>query len=208
MSAPAGRAIDAIGSPANFAGAGAAIIAGIGAAVLGAGPFFVVGAAVLAYLGGFLVGSPRKRELHVSMGGGGREDVAAAADSLRRQLAGDGTALPEDIRADSGAILDSIAELLPKWDAEMAGMPEQRQVIASILGDYLPTTLNAYLSLPRSYLNRGRSEALRETREQVGVLVSAVQGIQDAVFHGVEQRIRSQSQFLRDKFSQGGNLTL
>jgi hypothetical protein len=202
------RALDFLGSPANLVGAGSAIVVGAGAAFLGAAPWVVLAGVGFAYAGGLLVSAPRKREIHVSVGG---EDAAAVADGLREaqeQLAAQRGALPAPIVERADAVLAGIGELMPRWNTDMRGLVEEKTVVRSILADYLPTSLNGYLALPRSYLTRTKAAAEQETVGQLDLLVDTVHGIQDQVFDGVEQKIRAQSQFLRDKFARGGGLQL
>jgi hypothetical protein len=202
------KALDFLGSPANLAGAGAAIVVGGGAALLGAMPVLVVAGVVLAYAGGLLAASPRKREIRVSVGGDDAGAVEAALREAGEQLAAQRSALPAPIAERADAVLAGIAELVPRWGTDMRGLAEEKTVVRSILADYLPTSLNTYLALPRSYLTRTKAAAEQETTAQLDLLVDTVHGIQDQVFDGVEQKIRAQSQFLRDKFSRGGGLQL
>lgn len=201
------KLLDALGSPANLIGAGSAIVVG-GAAAFTGSPIVIAAAAVLAYVGGVLIAAPHKREIHVSVGG---DDATAVTEGLREaraQLDAQRSALPASITERTDAILTGIGELLPRWSTDMGGLPEQKTVIRNILADYLPTSLNTYLALPRSYLTRTKAAAEQETTAQLDLLAETVQGVQDQVFNGVEQKIRAQSQFLRDKFSRGGELEL
>lgn len=202
------RALDFLGSPANLTGAGAAIVVGGGAALLGAAPLVIVAGVAIAYAGGLLAASPRKREIHVSVGGDDAGAVEAGLTEAQRQLAAQRSALPAAIADRADAVLSGIGELLPRWNTDMRALVEEKTVVRSILSDYLPTSLNTYLALPRSYLTRTKAAAEQETTGQLDLLVQTVHGIQDQVFDGVEQKIRAQSQFLRDKFSRGGGLQL
>jgi hypothetical protein len=57
------------------------------------------------------------------------------------------------------------------------------------------------MNLPKSYYRNGaKSQAADEIMEQLGILLKALDGIRDSLYAGVEQDIKTQSRFLRERF--------
>ncbi|KAB1662643.1 hypothetical protein [Pseudoclavibacter sp. CFCC 13611] len=202
------RILDYLGTPAHLIGVSSAIVLGGGAALAGAGPIASIAGAVIAYAGGILVSTPKQREISVSIGGDDQDAVQRGVQALGAELGRQRSALPPEIFDRAQAILAAITELVPRWETDMRGLIDEKTVIRNVLADYLPTSVNTYLSLPNSYLTRTKAHAAQTTVEQLDLLMQSVQVIQDEVFGGVEQRISAQLQFLRDKFSTGGELKL
>lgn len=123
--------------------------------------------------------------------------------ALTKQMNEHQAELPLTIRKSVTGILQTLKELLPQWK-EMDSYGDQKFTINNIITDYLPTLLNNYLTLPKSYLARSRKaeEAEGKVLKQVQLLQNAVDKIQDSVYEGVEQRIEEQGNFLQAKFTE------
>lgn len=136
------------------------------------------------------------------------QQVARASRALRERVRSAGPALPSSIATRATAALDVVDTLTPRWESDLRGRAEERQIIEQIVNEYLPTALGGYLALPASYLERTGSSVQTQVAGQLDLLTTTLRGIQDDVYGGVVERLQAQSDFLRQKFPQGGSLQL
>lgn len=191
-------------STKNIAGCvlgGAAIVAQL---LVGLGPFwpFVV---VAAYLVGALV-APRDRiSLAIGLGeNAGAEQLQEQLKVLRRSLGGEASRLDGDAEAEVTRILQSLDDIVARWP-DLAGAPDQQHTVEQMIGDYLPTSLQGYLNLPRTYALSarvaGRKTAHDELMDQLTILETESARIRDAVYSREVDALSDQSRFLRQKFA-------
>jgi hypothetical protein len=193
-----------LASTKNIVGCALAAVAVAAQLVVGLGALWPV-IVVAAYAIGALV-APRDR-VSLQLG----SDAAASADALREQLAvlrrslrGEARRLPADATALVDGILTDLDEIVGRLD-ELSSRPDQRHVVEQMILDYLPTTLQRYLNLPRTFALgsrvEGRRTAHEELLEQLGILQGESRRIRDAVYARDLNALGDQGRFLRDKFS-------
>jgi hypothetical protein len=201
---PGERMTRYLGSTKNLTGCVLALV-GLGVTLAGwAGSYWPLVVAGL-YGVGALAAPPDKVRLALT-----GPDTAAEARGLRADLAtlarrvdAAGARLPDDARARVRLIIDVLGEIINRIE-HLATSPEQRFVVARTIRDYLPTSLETYLNLPRSYAFTrrlgGRRTAHEELLAQLDLLESKLREIADAVYSGDAQALVDQGRFLEDRF--------
>ncbi len=192
-----------LGSSKNILGS----VLGAGAVaaqlVVGLGPLWPLIVAA-SYGVGALV-APRDRvDLRLGVGAGASAaDLSEQLRLLRRSMKGEARRLPDDANAILLRILDALDEIVARW-GELASSPDQTHVVEQMVLDYLPTSVQTYLNLPRTYAlqNRvdGRKTAHEELLEQLTILETESTRIRAAVYARDVDALSDQSRFLRDKF--------
>jgi len=195
-----------LSSGKNLAGLGLAACAVGAELVFGLGPLWpaiVVG----AYgVGALVVPSPR---VQLALGIGS----SASAEELEKQLkvldkAQTNKRLDDDLRGVLGAVSANLHDIVERW-GELASAPDQQHTVAQMIGDYLPTSLQSYLDLPRSYATAapaaaaaaaGRRSPHDELLDQLRLLQDESGKIRDAVFARTVDALDDQGRFLREKF--------
>lgn len=195
-----------LGSTKNIAGAALAV-AGIAAEfTVGLGPLWPV---VVACLYGFgaLIAPPEKVDLTGALGTGVdvrklRDDLAA----LKRHLAPSRSKLGEDVCARVDQVTGLLGEILERGEA-LGGTPHL-YVVGATIRDYLPTSLEAYLNLPRTYAMTSRTEGRKTAHEellgQLDILAREAEKIRAAVYDNDASALADQGRFLADKFRTSG----
>jgi hypothetical protein len=201
------KILEYAGTPSNLSGAVATIAAVGVTATLNMNPILTIVAAVTSYAGGALLFSQAKHLITVGDEVKEEERVSTSIYTLRQQIQEHQSALPTQVITEVKSLLDTLEDLLPRWET-MDSFVEQKHTINSIVTDYLPNMLNAYLQLPKSYLVRTKKEAEENILNQVGIMQNAVNEIQDGVYKGVERTIQEQNQFLETKFTKNTGLLL
>jgi hypothetical protein len=179
-------------------------VAALGAqALIGLGPFWPL-AVVAAYAVGALV-APRERvDLRLGLGAGASaEQLQSQLKVLRRSLRGEARRLDQDAEQVVGKVLDALDEIVKRWD-QLATAPDQQHTVEQMIGDYLPTSIQRYLNLPRTYALStrvaGRKSAHDELMDQLGILQTEAERIRDAVYSRDLAALGDQGRFLQDKF--------
>jgi hypothetical protein len=124
----------------------------------------------------------------------------AMAEQLRR-IQG---RVPDDVLAAVGRIHAQVREVLDRRHVLPPGSPDAFVVERTAL-DYLPTALEAYLSLPRGYANRvpvsrGRTPR-RVLLDQLALLEVKLGEVLEAVAKGDTDRLLAHGRFLEDRFA-------
>ncbi len=119
---------------------------------------------------------------------------------LERRIAG---RVPYDVWTKTSRIASLINETLPRADALGTGAAGHYALVACAT-DYLPTALDAYLDLPRSYADHhvvtdGKTPRVLLT-EQLDVLAAEINEIADAVRRADTDRLIVNGRFLASKF--------
>ena len=114
--------------------------------------------------------------------------------------------LPADLQAQVARIRQEIIELLPHVAQFPVGSPDL-YVLQRMAVDYLPTTIETYLSLPASYATQhpiqGQKTSLDVLREQLAVLDEKMDEIADAVHQRDSDRLLANGIFLEERFGKG-----
>jgi hypothetical protein len=123
---------------------------------------------------------------------------------LRRSLSGEASRLDGDAEGEVTKILQSLDDIVARWP-DLAGAPDQQHTVEQMIGDYLPTSLQGYLNLPRTYALSarvaGRKTAHDELMDQLNILDTEGARIRDAVYSREVEALSDQSRFLRQKFA-------
>lgn len=192
-----------VGSTKNLVGLGLAVVALGVHLTVGLGVLWPV-VVVAAYGVGALL-APRGR-VDLRLGLGATASAAELRDQLavlRRSLRGPSGRLDPDLRGSLDGVLANLDEIVARWD-DLASVPDQQHTAAQMIADYLPTSVQAYLNLPRGLVSAsrvaGRRTAHDELLEQLGILSAESGRIRDAVYARNLDALTDQGRFLRDKF--------
>jgi hypothetical protein len=189
-----------LGSTKNLTG-GALAAGGLALAITGVIGLpvwpFVVGA---LYGIGALVAPPGRPK---DLAGGGAFDPEQITDSLvklRKETRG---RVPDDIAAKVERIAVAIETILPKA-GKLSGSSRYLFALERTATDYLPTTVHAYLDLPRQYADtrviQDGKTAHQIVSEQLDILVSQMDEVVDAANRGDVDRLLAQGRFLDERF--------
>jgi len=126
--------------------------------------------------------------------------VERSLGRLERRIAG---RVPYDISTKTSRIASAINETLPRADALGPGAAGHYALVACAT-DYLPTTLQVYLDLPRAYADhhivaKGKTARVLVV-EQLEVLAAEVKEIADAVNRADTERLIVNGRFLETRF--------
>jgi hypothetical protein len=146
--------------------------------------------------------APRRRPVDV-VAGVDPQDVRRSLSEIRSRTA---NRVPSQISSRIATIADTITETLPRADALGAGSPGQF-VLVQCATDYLPTALQAYLDLPRTYADHhvvadGKTP-LGLLTDQLDVLAKEIDEIADAVNRADSDKLIANGRFLAQKFGRG-----
>ncbi len=193
-----------LGSSKNILGSvfGAAAVAG--QLVFGLGTLWPL-IVIASYVAGALIAPRDQVDLRLGIGNGATaEQLLTQLKVLRRSMGAEASRLPDDANAVFGRILGNLDEIVARWD-DLAIAPDQSHVVVQMITDYLPTSIQTYLNLPRTFAlsNRvaGRKTAHEELLEQLEILEKESGRIRDAVYTKEVDALSDQSRFLRDKFT-------
>jgi hypothetical protein len=146
--------------------------------------------------------APSRRQVNV-IAGIDPHDVKRSLGEIQRRISG---RVPPEIGRKVAALATTITELLPRADALGAGSPAQHVLVRSAT-DYLPTSLQAYLDLPRAYADRqvvadGKTP-LTLLSEQLDVLTRQIDQLAGAVKRADTDKLIAHGRFLAEKFGHG-----
>jgi hypothetical protein len=165
-----------------------------------AAPIGLALAPVLYTIGALL--APARRRVNV-IAGVDPHDVKRSLSEIERRTAG---RVPLELSRKISAIATTINEILPRADALGAGSPGQ-YVLVQCATDYLPTSLQAYLDLPRAYADREVVTDGKTPRallsEQLDVLARQINEVADAVNRADSDKLIANGRFLAEKFGHG-----
>jgi hypothetical protein len=164
-------------------------------------PAVVVG---MYLIGALVTPADRKWDL---LGGAEPADISGA---LSRQLAAVRGKVPDDVYQKVISIQQTILSILPKIDRLGPGSQDSF-VVQKTATDYLPSTLQAYLNLPRAYatvhrMDDGRTAA-QVLLDQLTLLDSKMEEVADAVNKNDTDALLANGRFLEDRFG-GSSLKL
>ncbi len=164
------------------------------------GPFWPLVAAGL-YAAGALAG-PRRRP-KVAKSTFDPQEVRRAVDRAYQMTHG---RLPADLQSRVARIRQEILELLPHAAEFPVGSPDL-YVLQRTAVNYLPTTIETYLSLPAGYATQrpiqGSKTSLDVLREQLEMLDEKMDEIAEAVHERDSDRLLANGIFLDERFGTG-----
>ncbi|CAN5288707.1 hypothetical protein BH11ACT4_BH11ACT4_21990 [soil metagenome] len=192
-----------LGSTKNILGSVLAVGAIAAQLVFGLGPLWPL-VIVASYGVGALV-APRDRvDLRLGLGAGASaEELQAQLKVFRRAMKGEASRLTDDANAILAKILDALDEIVARWD-DLASAPDQRHVVEQMIIDYLPTSIQKFLNLPRTFALTsrvaGQKSAHDELIEQLTILEKESDRIRTALYSRDLDALGDQGRFLREKF--------
>ncbi|GII58838.1 hypothetical protein Pth03_72270 [Planotetraspora thailandica] len=201
------RVLRYLGSTKNIVGSALAI-GGVVLHLFGvAGSLWPVVVAGL-YGMGALLAPPDRVRLTISHAEVETRQLRADLDTLLGKVTAN--RFPADVVTKVEEMAGILRDILARAEA-LTSSPDQLHVVSQAIRDYLPTSLEAYANLPRSYALARRAERERSAHEelmsQLDLLESGLATVAEAVYKGDEQALRDQGRFLRDRFG-GSTLDL
>jgi hypothetical protein len=159
-------------------------------------PLVVVG----LYLAGVLL-TPRPRRSVLSGGSAATTaDIRRSLDRLDASLRG---GVPDDVAAAVARVRQDILVLLPDDDVDVGDDPGLVLVRVTAL-EYLPSTLQNYLDLPRAYANlhpvKDGKTAHQLLLDQLELLDTKMREVADDVHRQDTRRLIQQGYFLEERF--------
>jgi hypothetical protein len=123
--------------------------------------------------------------------------------SLQRQLSAANGKLPPPLQAKLQSIADTIYGILPHYAEFPPGSPDLF-VVGRTATDYVPTALQAYLSLPRAYatlhkMPNGKT-ADEVLSDQLSLIATKMDEVADAVHKKDSDALLANGRFLAEKF--------
>lgn len=194
--------LDFLAQKTNIAGCLVACSVMTGGVFLNLDTILTWGLGAGSYVAGFLIFSSPKQTISLVQASDEVElkTIQANISKLRLNIEQHANRIPDEIMVASENIFSIMEEIIPRWK-ELNSFGDQKYVINSIITEYFPESITAYMNLPKSYYRNGtKSKAAEEIMEQLGILLKALEGIRDSLYAGVEKDIKLQSQFLKDKF--------
>jgi hypothetical protein len=136
------------------------------------------------------------------------KDVRKALDTLLRRIHG---RVPTDVEAKVQGIARTIEGILPRA-GQLSGGSEQLFILERTATEYLPTSLESYLNLPRVYATvqpvKGGKTAKQLLVEQLDLLQQQMDEVADAVAKSDVNRLLAQGRFLEERFARRPDLSL
>ncbi len=130
-------------------------------------------------------------------------DVKKSLDDIQREISG---RVPPEIGQKVAHIASTITDSLPRADALGAGSPGQ-YVLVQAATSYLPSTLQGYLNLPRTYADHhivANNQTARDMlSDQLDVLSKQIDEIADAVNAADTDKLAANGRFLAERFGDG-----
>lgn len=204
--------LEFLAQKANIAGSVIAVSTMVGVMFIGSETLLVWGLGAGGYVAGFLIFSSPKQSISLVEASDEVEllTIQNNISALRTDIEQHSKRIPDEIMFESENIFAILEEIIPRWK-DLKSFAEQKYTINAIITDYFPAIITNYMNLPKSYYRNGtKSKAAGEIVEQLGILLKALEDIRDSLYEGVENDIKVQSQFLKDKFvaSDAGRLHL
>jgi hypothetical protein len=133
----------------------------------------------------------------------GGEDVSDLSGSLASQVSAVKGKLPDDVYQKVLSIQQTLQSILPKITRLGPGSRDAF-IVQKAITDYLPSTLQAYLNLPRAYatlhrMSDGRTAA-QVVLDQLTLLDGKLQEVADAVNKNDTDALLANGRFLEDRF--------
>jgi hypothetical protein len=161
------------------------------------GPLWPLVVAGLYGVGALL--APRERTVDLRSGVDIR-DISKSLDRLLRTVHG---RVPDEIERQVRRVAGTIQGILPRTGQLPPGSQELF-ILQRTVADYLPTSLEAYMNLPRAYAAlhplRGTKTAQQILAEQLDLLQQQMDEVADAVAKNDADRLLAQGRFLEERF--------
>lgn len=169
---------------------------------------------VAIVLGLYVFGSvvtPRPRGLGGLLSAGGSLDAGHLRSALDRLARESDKRLPDDLAAKVERIRQTILDVLPKVNSSTIDRQDLFALERTVT-DYLPNTIDAYLTLPRTYANsrvvQDGKTAKQLLGEQLDLIEEKMEAISEAVSKDDLNKLLAQGRFLEDRFGRSDALSL
>lgn len=163
-------------------------------------PLAAVLAGLLGYGAGYLL-TPLSAQTYASgipVHGASQEDMTERLDEFQRAVRTHHSALPPEADQKLTIMGAHLREVITRWE-DVAGVPEQRMVLESLVYQYLPNTLEVFLRIPDS----SKPAAAPEWTRQLELLSSEVTRSRDSVLKHDLEAMRSNGRLLEQRFEDG-----
>jgi len=189
-----------LGSTKNLAGCVGAL-GGLGLFFAGVvGPLWPAVVVGLYGIGALIAPKERSVDLRADVD---TKDLGKSLDHLLKEIHG---RVPPDIERQVQGIAATIQGILPRTGQLPPGSQELF-ILQRTVADYLPTSLEAYMNLPRTYAAvhplKGTKTAQQVLTDQLTLLSQQMDEVADAVAKNDADRLLAQGRFLEDKFGRG-----
>jgi hypothetical protein len=194
-----GRVTKYLTSKKNIAGSVGAL-AGLGLFFAGivAPPLWPVVVGGLYGVGALL--APRERKAADLRSDMDVKDLNKSLNGLLKQVHGQ---LPQPLEAKVQGIAATIQGILPRT-GQLSPGSQELFILQRTVTDYLPTSLQAYMDLPRTYAMlkplRGTKTAAQVLGDQLDLLQQQMNEVADAVAQNDADKLLAQGRFLEEKF--------
>lgn len=196
-----------LASTKNIAGSVLGIAALGAQVVVGLGPLWPAVVVAMYAVGALL--APRDKidlrpgALHGTGGVASAADLADQLAVLRRSMTAETRRLPDDASSRLARILDALDQIVARW-SDLSEATDQAHTVEQMILDYLPTSIQRFLNLPRSFAIasrvEGRKSAQEELVDQLDILETESDRIRTALYTKDVAALEDQSRFLREKF--------
>lgn len=130
-------------------------------------------------------------------------DPADVRKALSTQVRTCGGKVPTEVLAKVSNIQDTILNLLPRVEKLSPGS-EDLYVVQRTALEYLPTTLEAYLNLPKAYATLHQVEGSKTPSQvlldQLSLLEAKMNEVSDDIARNDSDRLLANGRFLKEKF--------
>lgn len=131
-------------------------------------------------------------------------ELSAQIRSLRRSVSANSGRLELSATTILGRTFDTLDQIVGKWGV-VSGSPEHSHTVERVVFEYLPTALQGFLNLPRTFALSarvaGKKTAQEELLDQLTALDKETDRIRAAAFAQDLDNLSAQTQFLHDKFT-------
>ena len=194
-----------LGSPGNLVGLGALTVVLLLVLLLSQSVPAAVIAGLLGYGAGYFLAPDQARrpalETYASgvpVTGASQKDVQERLRALSSTIQSEHRRLPPHAHDELRQAMTQLEEMAQRWDT-VATAPDHRHVVESIIYDYLPTTLDLFLTLPDSE----KPHHAAEWTHQLGTLTTAIEHSREAVLRRDLEAMRTQGRLLEQRFEDG-----
>lgn len=129
-----------------------------------------------------------------------QKDVGRSLDRLLRQIHGK---VPTDIERKVQGIAETIRGILPR-SGHLAPGSQELFILQRTVADYLPTSLESFMNLPRTYAAihplKGTKTAQQVLSDQLDLLQQQMDEVADATARSDADRLLAQGRFLEERF--------
>jgi hypothetical protein len=157
------------------------------------------------------IATPRPSGLGSLVDPDGSLDARQLGDALDRLVEESGKRLPDDLAAKVARIRATILDILPKASASTIDRQDLFALERTVT-DYLPSTIDAYLTLPRAYADSRIVQDGKTAKDLLGgqldLIEEKMEAISDAVARDDLNKLLAQGRFLEDRFGRNDALGL